>query len=152
MQSSYALDAGSNTCATAVTWLSAWSDVLRLYDATVAPSSSTTASLTQSLFNWIRISRWRWKTPDEMTANLRRWHDREAEGTVRVVAGSRSGWGWGLDWLGGLPAVIEVNGLRQTETTAPRLPRPRYRDRADIAERLQEVYEEAADPVSQAVP
>ena len=57
MQAGYALDAGSNTRAAAVTWLSAWSDVLRLCDATGISSIEEFDDrfpLTQSLFNWIQ--------------------------------------------------------------------------------------------------
>lgn len=57
MQAGYALDAGSNTRASAVTWLSAWSDVLRLCDATGISSIEEFDDrfpLTQSLFNWFQ--------------------------------------------------------------------------------------------------
>src|SRR5437762_4160958 len=49
------LDEGNNTRAAAVTWLSAWSDVLRLCDATGISSIEEFDErfpLTQSLFNW----------------------------------------------------------------------------------------------------
>ena len=57
MQAGYALDEGSNTHATAVTWLSAWSDVLRLCDATGIGSIEEFDDrfpLTQSVFNWVQ--------------------------------------------------------------------------------------------------
>jgi hypothetical protein len=55
IQAGYALDPENNTHATAVTWLNAWSDVLRLCDATGISSIEEFDDrfpMTQSLFNW----------------------------------------------------------------------------------------------------
>jgi hypothetical protein len=55
MQAGYAQDAENNTHRATVTWLNAWSDVLRLCDATGISSISEFDDrfpLTQSLFNW----------------------------------------------------------------------------------------------------
>jgi tetratricopeptide (TPR) repeat protein len=57
MQAGYALDAESNTQAAAVTWLNAWSDVLRLGDATGIGSIGEFDDrfpMTQSLYNWVQ--------------------------------------------------------------------------------------------------
>jgi SEC-C motif len=57
MQAGYDLDAESNTQAAAVTWLNAWSDVLRLCDATGIGSIGEFDDrfpLTQSLYNWVQ--------------------------------------------------------------------------------------------------
>ena len=55
MQTGYARDAENDTHTAAVTWLDAWSDVLRLCDATGISSIEEFDDrfpLTQSLFNW----------------------------------------------------------------------------------------------------
>jgi len=55
MQAGYARDAENDTHAAVVTWLDAWSYVLRLCDATGISSIEEfddRFSLTQSLFNW----------------------------------------------------------------------------------------------------
>jgi tetratricopeptide (TPR) repeat protein len=55
MQAGYARDAGNDSHATVVAWLAAWSDVLRLCDATGISSIEEFDDrfpLTQSLFNW----------------------------------------------------------------------------------------------------
>jgi tetratricopeptide (TPR) repeat protein len=55
IQAGYALDAENDTHAKAVTWLNAWSDVLRLCDATGIGSIEEFDDrfpMTQSLFNW----------------------------------------------------------------------------------------------------
>jgi tetratricopeptide (TPR) repeat protein len=55
IQAGYAQDAENDTHATAVTWLNAWSDVLRLCDATGIGSIEEFDDrfpMTQSLFNW----------------------------------------------------------------------------------------------------
>lgn len=55
MQAGYAQDAENNTHQATVTWLNAWSDVLRLCDATGISSITEFDDrfpLTQSLFNW----------------------------------------------------------------------------------------------------
>jgi tetratricopeptide (TPR) repeat protein len=55
MQAGYVQDAENDTHATAVTWLDAWSDVLRLCDATGISSIEEFDDrflMTQSLFNW----------------------------------------------------------------------------------------------------
>ncbi len=55
MQAGYAQDAENDTHGSAVTWLNAWSDVLRLCDATGISSIEEFDDrfpLTQSLFNW----------------------------------------------------------------------------------------------------
>jgi hypothetical protein len=55
MQAGYARDAENDSHAAVVTWLDAWSDVLRLCDATGISSIEEfddRFSLTQSLFNW----------------------------------------------------------------------------------------------------
>jgi hypothetical protein len=55
IQAGYALDSENNTHAATVTWLNAWSDVLRLCDATGISSIEEFDDrfpMTQSLFNW----------------------------------------------------------------------------------------------------
>ena len=55
MQAGYVRDAGNDTRIAAVTWLDAWSDVLRLCDATGISSIGEFDDrfpMTQSLFNW----------------------------------------------------------------------------------------------------
>ena len=57
MQAGYVQDAENDTPGAAATWLKAWSDVLRLCDATGISSIEEfddRFSLTQSLFNWVQ--------------------------------------------------------------------------------------------------
>ena len=71
MQVGYARDAENDSHAAVVTWLDAWSDVLRLCDAAGISSIEEFDDrfpLTQSLFNWSQDLEWRWRTPDGTTA------------------------------------------------------------------------------------
>ena len=187
MQAGYALDAGSNTRAAAVTWLSAWSDVLRLCDATGISSIEEFDDrfpLTQSLFNWIQDlemalenagrddremlqtlidfceeSLRRFPREDQlMTENRRRalggaYFDAGTTEKAEELFGSwleaDPGWGWG--WIGWADCYLPWAGRPADFGRAEKLLRrgyrvPGIRDRADIAERLQEVCEESGRP------
>jgi SEC-C motif len=187
MQAGYALDPQSNTQAAAVTWLSAWSDVLRLSDATGIGSIEgfdDRFPMTQSLFNWVqdlemtledagRASREmlqalidfceeslrRFPREDQlMTENRRRtmaqgYFDagraEKAEDLFRSWLDADPAWGWG--WIGWADCYLPWGGrpadLGQAEKLLRRGYRvPSVRDRADIAERLQEVCEDSGRP------
>jgi len=187
MQAGYAQDAENNTHAAAVTWLTAWSDVLRLCDATGIGSIEEFDDrfpMTQSLFNWVqdlemalenagRDSREmlqaligfgeeslrRFPGEDQlMTENRRRalggaYFDagmtEKAEELFRSWLDADPGWGWG--WIGWadcyLPRGDRPADLGRAEKLLRRGYRvPGVRDRADIAERLQEVCQDSGRP------
>jgi hypothetical protein len=82
MQAGYALDAGSNTRVAVLTWLSAWSDMLRLCDATGISSIEEFDDrfpLTQSLYNWIQDL--------EMALENAGRDDRQPEADTNAAAG-----------------------------------------------------------------
>ena len=187
MQAGYAQDAENDTHGAAATWLKAWSDVLRLCDATGISSIEEfddRFSLTQSLFNWVQDlemalqnagqdnremlqalidfceeSIRRFPHEDQLLSENRRrtlagayfdagMTDR-AEGLFRSWLEADPGWGWG--WIGWadcyLPWGSKPADLGRAEKLLRRGYRvPGVRDRADIAERLQEVCEDTGRP------
>jgi SEC-C motif len=187
MQAGYAQDAESNTHAAAVTWLDAWSDVLRLCDATGIGSIGEFDDrfpLTQSLFNWIQDLEMALENagrddremrqalidfceeslrrfPDEdqlMTENRRRalggaYFDADMTEKAEELFGS---WldadpGWGFGWIGWADCYLPWGGRAADYGRAEELLRrgyrvPGVRDRADIADRLQEACEGSGRP------
>jgi SEC-C motif len=187
MQAGYAHDAENDTHAAAVTWLKAWSDVLRLCDATGIGSIGEFDDrfpMTQSLFNWIQDLEMALENagrddremrqaliefceeslrrfPDEeqlMTENRRRalggaYFDagmtEKAEELFRSWLDADPGWGWG--WIGWADCYMPWGGRSADFGRAEKLLRrgyrvPGVRDRADIADRLQEVCEDSGRP------
>jgi hypothetical protein len=187
MQAGYALDPEGNTHAAAVTWLNAWSDVLRLCDAADIGSIEEFDDrfpLTQSLFSWVQDlevtlenagrdngemqqalidfceqSLRRFPREDQlMTENRRRalggaYFDagmtEKAEELFRSWLDADPGWGWG--WIGWADCYLPWGGRAADLVRAGKLLRhgyrvPGVRDRADIAERLQEVCEDSGRP------
>jgi hypothetical protein len=187
MQAGYAKDAENDPHAAAVTWLNAWSDVLRLCDATGIGSISQFDDrfpLTQSLFNWSQDlemalenagrdngemrqaliefceeSLRRFPREDQLlTENRRRalggaYFDagmtEKAEELFRSWLDADPGWGWG--WIGWADCYLPWGGRPADFGRAEELLRrgyrvPGVRDRADIADRLQEVCEDSGRP------
>jgi hypothetical protein len=187
MQAGYAQDAENDTHPAAVTWLNAWSDVLRLCDATGIGSIGEFDDrfpVTQSLFNWIQDLEMALENagrddremrqaliefceeslrrfPDEdqlMTENRRRalggaYFDagmtEKAEEMFRSWLDADPGWGWG--WIGWADCYLPWGGRAADFGRAEKLLRrgyrvPGVRDRADIADRLQEVCEDSGRP------
>ena len=187
MQAGYALDAGSNTHAAAVTWLNAWSDVLRLCDATGIGSIGEFDDrfpLTQSLFNWVQDlevaledagrdnsemrqaligfceeSLRRFPREDQLMIENRRramagaYFDagltEKADGLFGSWLDADPGWGWG--WIGWAdcynPLEDKPKDLGRAEKILRRGYRvPGVRDRAFIADRLEEVCGDGGRP------
>ncbi len=187
MQAGYVLDAENDTHAAAVTWLNAWSDVLRLCDATGISSIEEFDDrfpMTQSLFNWSQDlemalenagrddgdmpqaligfcegSLTRFPREDQLlTENRRRalggaYFDagmtEKAEELFRSWLDADPGWGWG--WIGWADCYLPWGGRTADFGRAEKLLSrgyrvPGVRDRADIAERLQEVCEDSGRP------
>src|SRR5215813_13557815 len=123
MQAGYALDAGSNTRAAAVTWLSAWSDVLQLCDATGISSIEEFDDrfpLTQSLFNWIQ---------DLEMALGGAYFDagtiEKAEELFGAWLDADPSWGWG--WIGWADCYLPWAGRPADFGRAEKLLRRGYR-------------------------
>ena len=187
IQAGYAQDAENDPHAAAVTWLTAWSDVLRLCNATGISSIGEFDDrfpMTQSLFNWSQDlemalenagrddremlqaligfcadSLRRFPGEDQLlTENRRRalggaYFDagltEKAGELFGSWLGADPGWGWG--WIGWADCYLPWGGRPADFGRADKLLRrgyrvPGVRDRADIAERLQEVCEDSGRP------
>ena len=187
IQAGYAQDPENNTHAAAVTWLNAWSDVLRLCDATGISSIGEFDDrfpMTQSLFNWSQDlemalenagrddremlqalidfceeSLRRFPGGDQlMTENRRRalagaYFDagmtEKAEELFRSWLDADPAWGWG--WIGWADCYLPWSGRTADFGRAEKLlsrgyRAPGVRDRADIADRLQEMCEDSGRP------
>ena len=187
MQAGYARDAENDSHAAVVTWLDAWSDVLRLCDATGISSIEEFDDrfpMTQSLFNWSQDlemalenagrdngelrqsliefceeSLRRFPREDQLlTENRRRalggaYFDagmtEKAEELFRSWLDADPAWGWG--WIGWADCYLPRPARPADFARAEQLLRhgyrvPGVRDRADIADRLQEVCEDSGRP------